>query len=109
MTRPWLFNFAGKKFPQRWEVTFLLGGKRVQYVWTETPTGRLRESVPELCPRGSVNYYNEASLPAFLWLVIMVRPVHSPYLVYLRILLCVRTCLLAKMDSTAEVYAWSIS
>lgn len=95
------FQLCRKKFPQRWEVKFLLGGKRVQYVRTETPTGGLRERVPELCPRGSVNYCNEAFLPAFLWLVIMVRLVHSPYLVYLRILLCVRTCLLAKMDSTA--------
>ena len=36
--------------------------------------------------------------PVFLWPVILICLVHSPYLVYLRILPSVRTHLLAKMD-----------
>ena len=43
MTRPWPFNFAEKNFLKDGNnETYLLRGKRVQYVWTYT--GGLRES-----------------------------------------------------------------
>ena len=38
----------------------------------------------------------------FLWSIIMINLVHSPYLVCLRILPCVHTRLLAKMDFTEK-------
>ena len=40
--------------------------------------------------------------------VILLCLVLSPYLVYLRIFLCVRTHLLVKMDSTEEAYGYNI-
>ena len=67
-------------------------------------TGRLRGTVPELCPCGGLNHLHEAFLPVFLWPVTLICLVHSPYLVYLRILPCVHARLLAKMDPTAKAY-----
>ena len=51
-------------------------------------TGRLRGTVPELHPCGGLNHLYETFLLVFLWLVILICLVHSPYLVYLRILPC---------------------
>ena len=67
--------------------------------------GRLRERerVPESHPGGSLNYFYGAFLLGFLWPIILVCLVHSPYLVYLRIITCVCTHLLAKMDSIEKV------
>ena len=42
--------------------------------------------------------------PGFLWPIVLIYFVHSPYLVYLRIFPCVHMHLLAKMDFTKKVY-----
>ena len=57
----------------------------------------------ELLPHGSLNHLDGAFLLGFLWPIIMICLVHSPYLAYLRILLCVRMHLLAKMSPTKKV------
>ena len=71
-----------KEFPQRQRVVkqakCLLGGKRVQYVWIDTLVGSERQS----CPPGSLNHLYGAFLPGFLWPVILICVVQSPYLVY---------------------------
>ena len=59
--------------------------------------------VPELRPQGSLYRLCGAFLLGFLWPIIMICLVRSPYLVHLRILLCVHTHLLAKMDPTENV------
>ena len=43
----------------------------------------------ELHPHDSLNHLDGAFLLGFLWPIIMICLVHSPYLAYLRILLCV--------------------
>ena len=87
------------------QVKYLSGGKRVQNVWTDTQAGSGKSpGVAESRPHGSLNYFDGAFLPGFLWPIIMIRLVHSPYLVHLRILSCVHTYLLAKMDSTTKAY-----
>ena len=53
-------------------------------------------------PRGSLNYLYGVFLLGFLWPVILICLVHSPYLADLKIFECVHTHLLAKVDSTAE-------
>ena len=58
-------------------------------------TGRPRE----LRPRGSLNHFYGAFFPDFLWAVILLCLIQNPYLVYLRVLPCVRVHLLARMDS----------
>ena len=55
-------------------------------------------------PRGSLNYLYGVFLLGFLWPIILICLVHSPYLVYLRILPCVCMHVLAKMDSTTKAY-----
>ena len=62
--------------------------------------GGLRES----CPHGSLNHVYGAVLLSFLWPIILLCLVLSPYLVYLRALPCVRGHLLAEMDSSEEAY-----
>ena len=58
------------------------------------------DSEEELCPQGSLNhFYGEFAL-SFLRLIILFCLVLSQCLVYLRILSCVCTHFLAKMDST---------
>lgn len=52
----------------------------------------------ESCPCGSLNHFYGVFLPGFLWLIILICLDHSPYFLYLRILPCVRTHLLAKVD-----------
>ena len=56
-------------------------------------------------PRGSLNHLFKlpAFLPGFLWPVILLCLVPSLYLVYLRVLPCVRVHLLAKMDSSKDL------
>ena len=68
-------------------------------------TGRLRGQVPGLLSqsRGSLSNFYGALLPGFLWPIILTCLVHSSYLVHVRILPCVRTSLLAKMDPTLKV------
>ena len=66
-------------------------------------TGRLTGRVPELHPRGSVNYLCGAFLLVFLRPIILICLVHSLYLVYLRILSCVRMHLSVKTDATEKL------
>ena len=86
------------------QVQYLLGGKRVQCVWTDTQADSGRETVAELHPHSILNYFNGMLLLVFLWPIILICLVHSLYLVYLRILLCDSMCLLANMDPSAEGY-----
>ena len=59
-----------------------------------------RGRVPELNPPSSLCHLFGVFLPVFLWPIILMCLVHSSYLVYLRILPCMCTHLLAKMGST---------
>ena len=68
--------------------------------WTQRESVRLH---------GSLNYFYGAFPLGFLWPVLLTCLVHSPYLVYLSILPCVHTRLLAKMYSTKEPYGYSLS
>ena len=74
--------------------------RKKEYVWIDTQVGSERES----CPRGSLNHLYGAFLPGFLWPIILLCLVLSLYLVYLRVLPCMRAYLLAKMDSSEEAY-----
>ena len=65
-------------------------------------TGRLRTRVPKSHLCGSLNYLYGAFLSGFLWPIILICLVHSPYLVYLGLLPCVHTHILVKIDSTAK-------
>ena len=56
-------------------------------------------------PQGSLKHLHGAFLPGFLWPIILLCLVLSPYLVYLRVLPCVRMHLLAKMGSSKEEYS----
>ena len=67
------------------------------------------QRVAESRPHGSLNYFYGAFPLGFLWAVILICLVHSPYLVYLRILPCVHMHLLAKMYSPEEPYGYSLS
>ena len=53
---------------------------------------------------GSLNYFYGAFLLGFLWSIIFICLVQSPYLVYLRILPYVCMHLLAKMNFTKKEY-----
>ena len=74
--------------------------KRVQYMWIDTQVGSERESLP----RGSLYHFYGAFLLGFLRPIILLCLVLSLYLVYLRVLPCVRAHLLAKLDSGEEAY-----
>ena len=81
------------EFPQR-ESSETSKNKQVYqeekgYVWVDTLAG----SEKGQCPCGSLNHLYGALLPGFLWPVILLCLVLSPYLVYLRVLPCVRTSL----------------
>ena len=92
-----------KEFLQRWKVVKQVFIKRKKStVHVDRYTGRLRGRVPESCPHGSLPYFYGAFLLVSRWPVIFICLVHSPYLVYLRILPYVLMHLLAKMDSTEE-------
>ena len=58
----------------------------------------------ELHPCGNLNHSYRTFLPGFLWRIILICLVQSPYLVQLRILPCVCMHLLAKTNSTNEAY-----
>ena len=64
MTRPWLFGFAEKEFPQGQkvvkQVNYLLGGK--EHVWVDTRA----DSEEESCHSSSLNNFGGAFLPGFL-------------------------------------------
>ena len=75
--------------------------KRKNTVHVGRYKGSLRGSGPALFPRGILL---GAFLLVFLRPVISICPIHSPYLAYLRILLCVHVRLLAKTDSTEKVH-----
>ena len=64
--------------------------------------GRLRERVPESFPFSGLSYFYGTFFPRFLWAIVLTCLVHSPYLVYLRILPCVCTHLLANVDITKK-------
>ena len=69
-------------------------------VCVDRHTGRFKERVPESHPCSSLDYFYGVFLPGFVWSSILICLVHSPYLVYLRILPGVCVHLLAKMDPT---------
>ena len=75
---------------------FCLLGRKIVHV--DRYTGGLRES------HLSLNQFYGAFLPGFLWPIIFLCLVLSLHLVYIRILPYVHTQLLAKMDSSKEVY-----
>ena len=52
-------------------------------MWTDTQADTERE----LSPHGSFSHFYGAFLPGFLW-PIMISPVQSLYLIYLRVLPC---------------------
>ena len=94
MARCWSFGFAEKNSDNDGavrQVKYLLGGKRVQYVCIDTraDSGRVAESLPH----GGLKPLLWGIWGDFLWTVIMIRLVHSPYLVYFRVLPSVHTSL----------------
>ena len=58
--------------------------------------GRLRETESESHLHGSLNYFYGTFHLVFLWLIILICLVHSPHLVYLRILLYVHMLSLSQ-------------
>ena len=87
---------ASRIFIQRTKSTL-----RVDRHMVVSGTGR----VTELHLRCTLNYFYKAFLPRFLWPITLICLIHSSYLVYLRILTCVHTHLLAKVDFTKKTYA----
>ena len=109
MTRPWPFGFAEKEFPQRRKVVKQSiypeeELKKESTVCADRHTGELRGRVAESSPHGSSNYFYARFLPGFLWAIILICLVQSPYLAYLRIFPCMHTHLLTKMDASEEAY-----
>ena len=66
--------------------------KRIQLV--DRHKGELRETSQQF----------ELLLWSFLWPIILIHLIQSPYLVYLRILPCMLMHFLAKMESTSQGY-----
>ena len=60
----------------------------------------------ESCPRGSLNHLYGAFLLGFLWPIILLCLALSPYLVYLRVLLCVRASL--SQDAFYQRGLWQV-
>ena len=79
------------------------------YVWIDTQADPGGETVAESRPCGSLDYFSGTFLPGFLWPIMLICLLHSPYLVYLRILPCVSTHLLARMDLTEKAYRYGTS
>ena len=73
-------------------------GRKKSIARVDRHMGRLR--VSESNPHGKLNYFYGSFLLIFLWSVILICLVQSPYLVYLRFLSCVHSNLFAKKDST---------
>ena len=110
-TRVLAFQLCRKEFPQRWKVVkkskiFITRKKSTVHVdihtggqthkWVQRELMSLPLWWPELL------LWDISS--TFSWPIILTCLVQSPYLVYLRILPCVCTYHLVKMDSTKEVY-----
>ena len=92
-----------KEFPPKTEsseTSKVFIKRKKEYVWIDTQVDSERESRPH----SSLNHFYGAFLPCFLWPIILICLVLSPYLLYLRIFPCVSMRLLAKMDSTKEAY-----
>ena len=108
MTRALALWLCRKEYPQghRGKASKVFIKRKESTVRVNRHMGRLRGRAPELGPCGGLNRLDRAFLPVFLWPIILICLVHSPYWVYLRILPCVSTLLLAKMDSTKEAYGW---
>ena len=83
---------------------YLLRGKKGQYQWIDTWVDSESKRVAESYPHCGLNYFYGALLLSFLWSIILICLIYSLYLVYLRILRCVHTHLLAKMESTERAY-----
>ena len=73
----------------------------MQYMWLDTWADSQGESLSWLHPHGSLNHLFRGISSSFP-LTNHFDLVHSPYLVYLRILPCGCTHLLAKMDPTKK-------
>ena len=63
-----------------------------------------RQRVTESHPCGNLNSFYGTFLLGFLWPSVLICLVHSSYLVYLRILLCVRMHLLVKIGPIAKTW-----
>ena len=100
MTRPWPVSCVEMNFHIESESseTSVIRKKKSTYVWIDTRAGSERESRPH----SSLNHFYGAFLPGFLWPIILLCLVLSPYMVYLRVLPCAH--LIAKMDSSEEAY-----
>ena len=111
VTKALALRLCRKEFPQRQKVVkqvrYLLGGK--EYNKYGETHGQTQRGVPILCTHGSLDCLHGAFLPVFLWPIILVCLVYSPYLVYLRILPCMCMDLLAKMDPTKKASGKNIS
>ena len=70
------------------------------YVWIDSHGRAQRESRLH----GSLNHFYGAFLLGFLWSIILLCLVLSPYLIHLRVLPCAHVHLLAMMDSNEEAY-----
>ena len=81
--------------------------KKESTVCADRHTGELRERVAESSPHGSWNYCYAAFLLGFLWAIILICLVQSPYLVYPRIFPRMHTHLLTKMDAILILEYWS--
>ena len=86
-TRPWLCR---KEFPQRQkavkQVKYLSGGKRSTARVERQTVDSERERIAESHLHGNWNCFYGSFLLDFLWPAILICLVHSPYLVYFRIL-----------------------
>lgn len=93
-------QLCGDVFPQRWKAVKqgkrILGGKRLH---VDRHMGRLRVE-----PSGNLNHLQGAFFPDSLWPIILPCLALGPYLVELRVLPCVHTHLLTKMNSSEEAY-----
>ena len=85
----WPFSFAEKNFTKRESnktSRVFIQRENVQYMWLDTQADSGRERVTESHPHGSLNCFYWASLLGFLQPIILICLVHSPYLIYLRVL-----------------------
>ena len=94
MTRAWPFSFAEKNSYKESSETSKLFNRKKSTVCVDRYTSGLRVTASH--PHYSLNYFYGTFLPDFLWPVILICLVHSPYLVNLKILPYVCRHLLAK-------------
>ena len=67
-------------------------------MWIDTWVDSGKERVAESHTYGSLNYFHGVFLPEFLWSIILICLVHSPYFVYLKILTYVNTNFTEKVS-----------